>query len=391
MNKKRRAALVMALFLAMVGSATAARAEAEFDGEVVASETQVISVPCSGQLESIEVQEGQWVSEGEAVAEMKVTKVFATTDGTVRGIFYQVGDSLESGAGASGQTTGSAENAGGEDNSQSADGTVMYIAPVSRYTVNATIDDAYNRAANKYVRIGETVYMKCVKDGSHRAVGTIVAVDGSGYTVETTGGELYMEETVYIYRDSDYSSSTRIGSGTVTRTQEVAVQGTGTLLKLYVEDGEEVERGQLLFETIEDSSEGQASSTIYAHTSGAVASIEAQAGDSVQQGSALVKLYPASGYQVKISVPEDMLSEISQGDQVEIRFNWDEDGSKVYSGTVESISYVSENQTEDQSNTGQNETTSQTQASGEASYSAYIQFEADESVRLGMSVLVTVE
>ena len=245
MNKKRRAALVMALFLATVGSATAARAEAEFDGEVVASETQVISVPCSGQLESIEVQEGQWVSEGEAVAEMKVNKVFATTDGTVRGIFYQVGDSLESGAGASGQTTGSAENAGGEDNSQSADGTVMYIAPVSRYTVNATIDDAYNRAANKYVRIGETVYMKCVKDGSHRAVGTIVAVDGSGYTVETTGGELYMEETVYIYRDSDYSSSTRIGSGTVTRTQEVAVQGTGTLLKLYVEDGEEVERGQL--------------------------------------------------------------------------------------------------------------------------------------------------
>lgn len=391
MSKKRGAALVMALFLATVGGATAAQAEAEFDGEVVASETQVISVPCSGQLESIEVQEGQWVSEGEAVAEMKVNKVFATTDGTVRGIFYQVGDSLESGTSTSSQTASGAENADSADGLQSADGTVMYIAPVSRYTVNATIDDAYNRAANKYVRIGETVYMKCVKDGSHRAVGTIVAVDGSGYTVETTGGELYMEETVYIYRDSDYSSSSRIGSGTVTRTQEVAVQGTGTLLKLYVEDGEEVERGQLLFETIEGSSEGQTSSTVYAHTSGAVASIEAQAGDSVQQGSALVKLYPASGYQIKISVPEDMLSEISEGDQVEIRFNWDEDESKVYSGTVESISYVSESQTEEQSNTGQNGTTSQTQTSSEASYSAYIQFEADESVRLGMSVLVTVE
>lgn len=391
MNKKRGAALVMALFLATVGGATAAQAEAEFDGEVVASETQVISVPCSGQLESIEVQEGQWVSEGEAVAEMKVNKVFATTDGTVRGIFYQVGDSLESGASTSSQTASGAENADSADGLQSAEGAVMYIAPVSRYTVNATIDDAYNRAANKYVRIGETVYMKCVKDGSHRAVGTIVAVDGSGYTVETTGGELYMEETVYIYRDSDYSSSSRIGSGTVTRTQEVAVQGTGTLLKLYVEDGEEVERGQLLFETIEGSSEGQTSSTVYAHTSGAVASIEAQAGDSVQQGSALVKLYPASGYQIKISVPEDMLSEISEGDQVEIRFNWDEDESKVYSGTVESISYVSESQTEEQSNTGQNGTTSQTQTSSEASYSAYIQFEADESVRLGMSVLVTVE
>ena len=76
---------------------------------------------------------------------------------------------------------------------------------------------------------------------------------------------------------------------------------------------------------------------------------------------------------------------------MEIRFNWDEDESKVYSGTVESISYVSESQTKEQSNTGQNGTTSQTQTSSEASYSAYIQFEADESVRLGMSVLVTVE
>ena len=88
----------------------------------------------------------------------------------------------------------------------------MYIAPVSRYTVNATIEDAYNRAANKYVRIGEKVYMRCVKDGSHRAVGIIVGVDGSSYTVETTGGELYMEETVYIYREDSYASSTRIGS-----------------------------------------------------------------------------------------------------------------------------------------------------------------------------------
>lgn len=373
MSKKRGAALVMALFLATVGGATAAQAEAEFDGEVVASETQVISVPCSGQLESIEVQKGQWVSEGEAVAEMKVNKVFATTDGTVRGIFYQVGDSLESGAGASGQTASGAENADSADGLQSAEGAVMYIAPVSRYTVNATIDDAYNRAANKYVRIGETVYMKCVKDGSHRAVGTIVAVDGSGYTVETTGGELYMEETVYIYRDSDYSSSSRIGSGTVTRTQEVAVQGTGTLLKLYVEDGEEVERGQLLFETVSDSLDGlyATGSEMLSDVSGIVASVSVQAGDVASKGMTLITVYPEEEMQVEILVDEYDLSLIAEGDKVNITFGWDEESSQSVEGTVSMISHISDEE------------------STEAAYRAYIDFEPGEDIRLGMSAVVT--
>lgn len=381
MNKKRAAAWSAALVMALLGM-TPAYAETVFDGEVVAGETQALSAPCGGRLESVAVQQGQWVNAGDAVAEMEVARVFASTDGTVRGIFYQEGDVLE------GSVDEPTENVAG--GAQSSSGTVMYIAPVSRYTVNATIEDAYNRAANKYVRIGEKVYMRCVKDGSHRAVGIIVGVDGSSYTVETTGGELYMEETVYIYREDSYASSTRIGSGEVTRTQEEAIQGEGRLLKLYVEDGEEVERGQLLFETIQDGADGQTSGTVYAQTSGAVASIEAQAGDEMEEGATLMRLYPASGYQVKISVPEDMLGEIEQGDAVQIQFNWEESGSRVYPGTVQSISYVSESQSTPQSNSDPAAGSSgQTQSAGEASYSAYIQFEADESVRLGMSVSVT--
>ena len=53
--------------------------------------------------------------------------------------------------------------------------------------------------------------MECSRDGSHVAVGRIIKADGAGYTVEVTGGELYMEEKVYIYRDEEYSSSSRIG------------------------------------------------------------------------------------------------------------------------------------------------------------------------------------
>lgn len=51
--------------------------------------------------------------------------------------------------------------------------------------------------------------------------------DESKYTVEVTGGEFYMGETVDIYRNSEYETASRIGRGTVGRTQAVAVNGNG--------------------------------------------------------------------------------------------------------------------------------------------------------------------
>ena len=130
---------------------------------------------------------GEWVEAGEAVATVALTGVYAPADGTVRGIMAEAGDSA------------------GE--------TVLSIAPLSKYTVTADISDAYDSAANKHVSVGETVYMECSRDGSHVAVGRVVKAEGSTYTVEVTGGELYMEEKVYIYRDEEHGiSSTFINS-----------------------------------------------------------------------------------------------------------------------------------------------------------------------------------
>ena len=68
--------------------------------------------------------------------------------------------------------------------------------------------------------------------------------------------------------------------------------------------------------------------------------------------------------------PVDTGITIHPGDAVEIEFDLDPDALKRYSGTVESISYVS---------------------SGEGNqkyYSAYISFEADKNVRLGLPAIV---
>lgn len=102
----------------------------------------------------------------------------------------------------------------------------------------------------------ERVYISCTADGAHTAEGIITAASGTSYTVETTSGELLMEETVYIYRDEALTASSRLGRGTVSRTAETAVSGTGSIVKLHVQDGETVQRGQLLFETVTGSLDG---------------------------------------------------------------------------------------------------------------------------------------
>lgn len=345
---KRPLAIILMLALLLLSSG--ALADVLFDGSVVAGETLTVTAPFGGTVKSLSLRQGAWVNIGDTVATLASTKVYAALDGTVRGIFAQEGDSAED--------------------------TVLYIAPVNKYTITANITKAYSSTATKFVNIGETVYISCTSDGSHQAEGIIIAVNGSQYTVETTKGELYMEENVYIYRSPQYETTSRIGRGTASRISEVAVQGTGSLIKLYVADGEEVERGQLLFETVGGTlnANSQPSSQIVSDISGAIASINVTAGATVSKGDVLFTLYPRSSYQIAFTVPESSLNSLAEGDNVTIFFYQDDANPKQYEGTLVSLAYVN-NQVEE--------------SGGEASYTAYATFEADQFVRLGMSATVT--
>lgn len=336
---------------------TFAFASEEFDGNVVEGNTVTVTAPYGGTVKSISLREGSLIHVGDEIATMQTTQVLAPEDGTVRGIFSEVGDTLSS-------------------------TTVLYVAPVSKYTITCTIDKAYSSIDTKYVHIGETVYIKCKPDGSHKAVGIITAVNGSSYTVQTTAGELYLEETVYIYRSDAYTYKTRIGSGTVSRTSEQAITATGSLLKLFVTDGEEVERGQLLFETVDGTLDAlnAYSDTIQSDAEGVIASIGVTAGQKVSKGDVLLTVYKQEGYQIEFTIDEDLLGSVKVGDAVNIVFNWNEDSGTTYKGTVTGVSYISAS-----SSTGTETTTT----SSAATYKGYIAFEADESVRLGMSVTIS--
>lgn len=326
----------------------AAGAEIALSGTVSAREAVAVTASVGGSVEEVFVRAGEWLETDEAVASVALTGVYAPADGTVRGVMAEAGDSA------------------GE--------TVLSIAPLSKYTVTADVSDAYDSAANKHVTVGETVYMECSRDGSHVAVGRVVKAEGAAYTVEVTGGELYMEETVYIYREEDYSSASRIGSGTVSRTAELTVGGTGRVAQMYVREGERVERGQLLFtcveaETMEDALSG---GELRATAGGVVASVKVEPGQQVAVGATVLTVYPREGFCAELTVEEADLGQIAVGDSVRLSFDFDAEGALTCDGVVTEISYLGQD----------------TEAG--TTYTAYVAFDVPEGVRLGMTVTATV-
>ena len=343
-----RSKRIWTICLAALCLTGAASAETAFTGSVIARETVSISADVGGTVESVALRAGDRVEVGETVATVSATAVYAPADGTVRGIFAQTGDSAAK--------------------------TVMYIAPVSKYTVSADLTKAYSSAENKYVTLGQSVYLRCSADGTHRAVGRVTAVEGSSYTVEVTGGELYMEETVYIYQDDSYESSARIGSGTVSRTPEIAVTGEGLVAQMFVSDGESVERGQLLFTWV-DANNAQSAARggqIVSTAQGVVASVGAQAGQRLERGASVLTVYPTSGICVELEIEEADLGYISVGDAVLLNFEWDQSGEQSTVGTVSEISALGE------------------QTDGGVVYAAYVEFDATDATRLGMTVTASV-
>ena len=354
----RKLTLLLALALCLP---TIAWADVSFTGKVIPEEAVAVTAPFGGNLEHVYLRVGQRVAQGEKVATISATKVYSTVEGTVAGIFAQLGDSTE--------------------NVISRYGAVLYIEPTNRYVVAASTEKAYNSSQTKLIHIGEKVFLSCTQDGTHKGTAVVTSVkeaDESGntaYTLEVTSGDFYMGETVGIYRSEKYNAESRIGRGTIAQNAAVAIAGTGSLIRLHVEEGDFVERGELLFETVDGTLDGlyAVDNTILSDVSGVVASVGAEAGAATSKGASLITVYPDDAYEIEIEVSEYDLGEIHEGDSVVIEFDWDADGLKKYHGEVVTISRVNKNE------------------SGAAAYPAYIRFTPDEDVRLGMSVLVRVD
>ena len=304
------------MFFGMLGICSQASAENIFAGKVAASDTSVISAPYGGRVDNIYVHIGDYVGEDSLIATLGTDEVYALVDGTVSGIFASEGDDAESVA--------------------ERYGAVLFIEPTNRFTLDCSNEKGYSYSENRYIHIGETVYLSCTTDGSHSGVGVVTGVDEKDekkFSVEVTEGLFYMNESVGVFRNPQYTSMSRIGRGTVVRTAAVAAKAKGSVL---------------------------------------VASVDAKKGAKVEKGDALITVYPKDEIQIEILISEADLPTIRVGETVSIEFNWSMEHEDRQERVITSISYI--NQT-DENATG-------------TTYKAYINFEPDENIRLGMTAIV---
>ena len=320
----------MALTLALLCLSSAALAEV-YEGTTAALDTVTVRAETAGVVKSLPVQVGQRVDEGEALVRLKSEKTFASQDGTVSLVSAKTGDTV--------------------------DGEVLEIMPLERYTIHCTVDKAYQSAESTLVHGGETVYVKCTTDGTHRAIGVVSQIDGSEYRVLTLGGELYVGETVYLYRDADFTAAQRVGIGTVVVSDTEVYEEEGELTLLRVAEGDDVERGQLLYEV----NGGE----VIAPQGGIVASVSCGIGDAVEKDQAVAEIVPNNAMGVEIQLDETAAAQIAVGDRVELVFAGHEDEDAV-PGTVLGISGIAESE----------------------KYTVRIRPETDAALPLGMSVEV---
>lgn len=295
--------ILLAGVLAVCMLTSAALAEV-YEGTVAPAAEIQVSAASDGVLETLETEIGSTVSEGDVLGNLRTTRVFASQDGTVTNIQYHDGEE--------------------------ADGAVLEIYPVEQYQIYCTVINAYQSAESTLVHSGERVYIKCTADGTHRGVGIITQIDGDEYRVLAVGGELYVGETVYLYRDEDFSTKQRVGIGTVVTNDTEIYDAEGTIVRLHVEEGEYVERGELLYEIAGGETE------ILAPKSGIVVSLNAQQGDRIEEGQAILTLAPEGQLCIEIHVDETSAAQIAEGDTAEITCPSDPQ-EKIRTGIVSEI------------------------------------------------------
>lgn len=233
MNKMMSVAAFAAALTLTASCALAATA----DAKIVAPNTEKITAPFAGTLLPFDYETGDSVSAHETLFTLDTIPVYATQAGTVSAVFASVGD----------DASGVAAHYGA----------LAVIEPKNALYIDASTDQAYNDADNRYIHAGETLYLKLSND---KGTGVVTSVSGKKYTVEILSGSFDVDDTVRCFRESTTPSDSEVGRGKVTRYADVQVNAnSGRIAAVHVKPGDAVEVGDLLFELVDAQSEKNAS------------------------------------------------------------------------------------------------------------------------------------
>ena len=347
MRRKLKAFLILAMTLALSAQA---QAQVVTEGTVTTGQSTTQLAALGGMIHSVNVQVGAYVQSGDIIAQLNLEAYYAPCDGTVEAVFAEAG--------------GSAEDASDQY------GGVLSIAPESAYTLYATAEYAYESLRTQAIQSGQTVYLKCTTNGTHRGTGRITEIDGEIFTIEATGGEFYNGETVYIYLEDDYDSADRLGKGTVIASTVETVSAEGDIVNLYVDQGDFVEKGQLLFETVGALDQGQSNAglELCAETEGYVTAVYATENQRIDRGEVLIEICPMENLILTAYVPETEITALAIGDAAVATFELSDEILRL-NGTVVDISYLPD-------------------GSEEVRYAVHIALERDDRITPGMTASI---
>ena len=312
MNKMMSVAAFAAALTLTASCALAATA----DAKIVAPNTEKITAPFAGTLLPFDYETGDSVSAHETLFTLDTTPVYATQAGTVSAVFASVGD----------DASGVAAHYGA----------LAVIEPKNALYIDASTDQAYNDADNRYIHAGETLYLKLSND---KGTGVVTSVSGKKYTVEILSGSFDVDDTVRCFRESTTPSDSEVGRGKVTRYADVQVNAnSGRIAAVHVKPGDAVEVGDLLFELVDAQSEKNASRSIAASKDGVITSMNTASGAQVYRGQLLCEVADLSTLELSAVVDELDLNSIAVGDT--LSYTLDAFDGETFTGTVTQIDSV---------------------------------------------------
>ena len=316
MKKKLISLVLCLLMLAPLCAAGAEEAAVSTANATVdAANTVQLTAPFAGVLLPYDWNGGERVSSGDVVLEMDTNKLYAPADGALQGVFAEEGDLCEDVIAQYGK--------------------IANIEKPETLVISATTSGRYNSDENKELHVGSTIYVEQTDDTDNTGEGRITALNGNAYSVELTAGDFVEGDQVKLYRDEKMGSKTCIGSGTLVRGGDVAVQGSGRILKSYCRQGQQVKKGQLLFELAPaDCAPTVTDGQLKADCDG-ILELKAASGQQVYKGQVLALLHDLTAMEVTAQVDEVDLDRVHVGDSLKVIC--DRYPDTELSGTVVSI------------------------------------------------------
>lgn len=320
------------------------------DGRVEANGSLPLFSSIEGYVEDVYVQPGERIAGGAPILSVETNKVYAPMNGTVSGLLSVQGDMVQ--------------------------GEVLTIEPKYPLIAACTFSKAHKSNETMTVQKGEAVYLRGITSDSPRRTGTgvILQETDSGYTVQVTDGNLLVNDTVQVYRQENFNYASCIGSGQVSLAAKGRVTASGMLLSLHVKNGQLVEKGDLLLETlvVDENPQRAPSADLTAPEDCIIAELNVSMGQSITLGQQVGTVIPLKDVCVRVLAEEGDLALLPVGQAVKVSLNALPD--QEYPGIVESISYLPQD------------------ASARVMlYEATIRFPADEDVRLMMGAAVEIK